>query len=215
MAGSITSANSPNGSKIEIKTIIFFIINFNCYLAYYPATTIVGNYVTGVSGTGTTATLTMNNYPGLAVGDTVTIAGVTPTGYNASGVTVTAVSSASPWTFSYANTTTGSTGFVSGVGTVSTTGLTLNTKSLSLNGVPFTTDGSTVAVLGNKDGMNLYLGTPSNVADFFLTTSGGGTNVVVTVNAGLGASGQEIGAEIAEYLRQYATVSGVSFSNGS
>ncbi len=39
--------------------------------------------------------------------------------------------------------------------------------------------------------------------------------VDITVNAGLGASGQEIGAEIAEYLRQYATVSGVSFSNGS
>ena len=39
--------------------------------------------------------------------------------------------------------------------------------------------------------------------------------VNITVNAGLGASGQEVGAEIAEYLRQYATVSGVSFSNGS
>lgn len=39
--------------------------------------------------------------------------------------------------------------------------------------------------------------------------------VNVTVNAGLGASGQEVGAEIAEYLRQYATVSGVQFSNGS
>ena len=39
--------------------------------------------------------------------------------------------------------------------------------------------------------------------------------VNVTVNAGLGASGQEIGAEIAEYLRQYATVSGVTFNNGS
>jgi hypothetical protein len=39
--------------------------------------------------------------------------------------------------------------------------------------------------------------------------------VAVTVNAGLGASGQEVGAEIAEYLRQYATVSGIQFSNGS
>lgn len=39
--------------------------------------------------------------------------------------------------------------------------------------------------------------------------------VNITVNAGLGASGQEVGAEIAEYLRQYATVSGVQFSNGS
>lgn len=53
------------------------------------------------------------------------------------------------------------------------------------------------------------------------TTSGAYAGIVtapgvdITVNAGLGASGQEIGAEIAEYLRQYATVSGVSFSNGS
>jgi hypothetical protein len=33
-------------------------------------------------------------------------------------------------------------------------------------------------------------------------------NLQVTVNAGLGASGQEVGAEIYEYLRQYATISG-------
>lgn len=39
--------------------------------------------------------------------------------------------------------------------------------------------------------------------------------VNITVNAGLGASGQEVGAEIAEYLRQYATVSGIEFKNGS
>ncbi len=39
--------------------------------------------------------------------------------------------------------------------------------------------------------------------------------VNITVNAGLGASGQEVGAEIAEYLRQYATISGVKFENGS
>lgn len=39
--------------------------------------------------------------------------------------------------------------------------------------------------------------------------------VNVTVNAGLGTSGQEVGAEIAEYLRQYATVSGIEFKNGS
>jgi hypothetical protein len=40
-------------------------------------------------------------------------------------------------------------------------------------------------------------------------------SVAVTVNAGLGASGQEVGAEIAEYLRQYATTSGIQFKNGS
>ena len=39
--------------------------------------------------------------------------------------------------------------------------------------------------------------------------------VDITVNAGLGASGEVVGAEIAEYLRQYATISGIQFSNGS
>ena len=40
--------------------------------------------------------------------------------------------------------------------------------------------------------------------------------VNVTVNAGLGASGQEIGAEIAEYLGQYATLSGFEYGkNGA
>ena len=40
--------------------------------------------------------------------------------------------------------------------------------------------------------------------------------VNVTVNAGLGASGQEVGAEIAEYLAQYATLSGFQYGkNGA
>ena len=55
----------------------------------------------------------------------------------------------------------------------------------------------------------------TSIASGSIASNAGGANVQVTVNAGLGASGQEIGAEIAEYLRQYATVSGVSFSNGS
>lgn len=42
-----------------------------------------------------------------------------------------------------------------------------------------------------------------------------GAVVNVTVNAGLGASGQEIGAEIYDYLTQYATISGIQFTKGS
>lgn len=57
-----------------------------------------------------------------------------------------------------------------------------------------------------------------------LTTATGSTTgnmagagqVNITVNAGLGASGQEIGAEIAEYLGQYATLSGFEYGkNGA
>ena len=49
---------------------------------------------------------------------------------------------------------------------------------------------------------------------------GAGTNmsnnqVTVNVAAGWGADGRQIGKDIEEYLRQYATVSGGSFANGS
>ena len=51
---------------------------------------------------------------------------------------------------------------------------------------------------------------------------GGGTSsnmnnnqVTVNVAAGWGADGRQIGKDIEEYLRQYATVSGGSFANGS
>lgn len=46
---------------------------------------------------------------------------------------------------------------------------------------------------------------------------GGGNNnqVMVNVAAGWGADGRQIGKDIEEYLRQYATTSGVQFTNGS
>jgi hypothetical protein len=55
------------------------------------------------SGTVTITTTTATN---AAVGDLITVAGVTPTGYNGTFV-VTAVSNTSPFTVSYANATTG------------------------------------------------------------------------------------------------------------
>jgi hypothetical protein len=42
-----------------------------------------------------------------------------------------------------------------------------------------------------------------------------GSNVNITVNAGLGASGLEIGREIDQYLREYANFTGQSYSFGS
>jgi len=71
-----------------------------------PLTTAVGGATTAASGNGTTATITLTSAPNVAVGDLITVAGVTPTGYNATAV-VTAVSNTSPFSVSYANTTTG------------------------------------------------------------------------------------------------------------
>ena len=73
-----------------------------------PITSTVGGATTAASGNGTTATITTTTATNLAVGDIVVVAGVTPTGYNTTGAVVTAVSNTSPFTVSYANTTTGS-----------------------------------------------------------------------------------------------------------
>jgi collagen type VII alpha len=71
-----------------------------------PIRTSVGGATTDTTGNGTTATITLTSASNAAVGDLITVAGVTPTGYNGTFV-VTAVSNTSPFTVSYANTTTG------------------------------------------------------------------------------------------------------------
>jgi hypothetical protein len=48
-----------------------------------------------------------------------------------------------------------------------------------------------------------------------LFNGGGMGNVNIEVNAGLGASGIEIGQEIDQYLREYLGFSGQTFSFGS
>jgi hypothetical protein len=70
-----------------------------------PILSAVGGATTATSGTGTTATVTLTSAHSLAVGDLVTVAGITPTGYNVFGAPITAVTST---TISYANATTGS-----------------------------------------------------------------------------------------------------------
>jgi hypothetical protein len=72
----------------------------------------------------------------LAVGDLVTVAGVTPTGYNGTFV-VTAVSNTSPFTVSYANATTGSqtvAGTVSAPAQASITARSAGTTGLIVRG---------------------------------------------------------------------------------
>ena len=67
-----------------------------------PVTVATGGATSGTSS-GTTATMTTATAHGLAVGDLVTIAGVTPTGYNGTYLVVTA-----PTTTTYTVTTSGS-----------------------------------------------------------------------------------------------------------
>lgn len=72
--------------------------------------------IAGVSGDGTTATYKTWNVHGLVAGQKVTITGITPTGYNVTGATITAVPSST--TFQVANATTGAIttgGTISGI----------------------------------------------------------------------------------------------------
>jgi hypothetical protein len=64
-----------------------------------------GGATTATSGDGTTATITTTSAHGLAVGDIVTVAGITPTGYNG---TYSVASTPTTTTFTYSNTTTDS-----------------------------------------------------------------------------------------------------------
>jgi hypothetical protein len=90
--------------------------------AFTNSTTIT-TAVTGASGTGTTATLTftLQNTAPYIIGQTVTIAGMTPSGYNGTYV-LTGVTAAS---VSYANATTGFTsgGTIGAANTVTAAGM--------------------------------------------------------------------------------------------
>jgi hypothetical protein len=83
-----------------------------------PVTTQVGGTPTATTGTGTTATITLTSAPNVAVGDLIYVSGFTPLGYNSTTpVVVTGVSNTSPFSVSYANTTTGA---MTVAGTIST-----------------------------------------------------------------------------------------------
>ena len=90
-AGTVLGGISPNGQ------VFTGVAN--------PTITGVGGATTAASGTGTTATITTTSAHGLAIGDRITVSGITPTGYNGTYI-VTAVPTTTQ--ISYANTTTGS-----------------------------------------------------------------------------------------------------------
>ena len=86
----------------------------NPALATFSTTTPIT--VTGASGTGTVATLTFSGSYVFPVGSTITVAGMTPSGYNGSYL----VTASAAGTVSYASTTTGA---LSVAGTISNTGV--------------------------------------------------------------------------------------------
>jgi len=90
--GTVVGGRNANGQIFSGTTTIF-------------QTT--GGATTAASGDGTTATITTTTATNLAVGDIINVAGITPTGYNGLAL-VTAVSNTSPFSVSFANTTTGS-----------------------------------------------------------------------------------------------------------
>ena len=140
-----------------------------------PALVATGGATTAATGDGTTATITTTSAHGLAVGDLVTVAGVTPTGYNGTAI-VTVVGSTT--TFSYLNATTGAqtvAGTVSAPAQSSVTARSLGTIPLvvrSASGASNTTfaqqwldgTGAVVASInGNGNGNFNALNTASTV----------------------------------------------------
>lgn len=127
-----------------------------------------------VTGRGTTATATTPVAHGLSVGQTVTIAGATPSGYNRIGEVITAVTTSAPFTFSYSTGTT-QTSAASGTLTVSYSG---TTATATVPGHTFT-NLSSVAIAGaNQSGFN-------NTFSIFNVA---GNNFDFTVPAGLGTA---------------------------
>jgi hypothetical protein len=125
-----------------------------------------GGATTAATGNGTTATITTTSAHGLTVGELVTVAGVTPTGYNGSYL-LTAVASN---TISYLNSTTGAqtvAGTVSAPSQLSVTTRSTGTVGLILkrtNGQTATMarwideNNGLLGFIGSDGGMTSYRG---------------------------------------------------------
>jgi hypothetical protein len=132
-----------------------------------PITTGTGGATTAASGDGTTATITTSSAHGLAVGDRVTVAGVTPTGYNGTFI-VTGVPSTTQ--VSYLNATTGSQTIAGTVATdaqASITSRSAGTRGLVLRGA----SGQTASLLAFQNS--------SGTTGGFVTAGGDGYFQVV------------------------------------
>jgi hypothetical protein len=181
-----------------------------------PQGTATGGATTAASGTGTIATITTTSAHNLAVGDIVTVAGVTPTGYNGSYV-LTAVTST---TLSYANATTGAqtvAGTVSTPAQVSITARSAGTAGVVIRGA--TSQNSPLLDLQSSSGASLFGFTPAGGI-----TANGVTAIMVQTNrnvqfgsavAAFGGGGSVIGiANASTVPTSNPTGGGVLYSEG-
>jgi hypothetical protein len=133
--------------------------------------------VTGVAGTGSVCTLTYSaqSFAPFTVGQSITVANVTPVGYNGTFV----VASSNTTTVTFNGSTTGSTGFVSNAGTI--TGGPKSESSLVSNQV-ISSNQPNITSVGTLSGLTLSGG----LAGTDITSSG---YVYVSVGSGIAAAG--------------------------
>jgi len=149
------------------------------------STTSGGLTVTGASGTGTTATLTYSGGYTFLVGSTITVSGMTPSGYNGS-YTVTASGSG---TVSYANATTGFTtgGKIGATATLTFTNTFIFTvgKSITVSGIdPSGYNGTFTITAATSTSVSYYVtSTPGSYVSGGLIT-GGGNSLGIIISGG-------------------------------
>jgi hypothetical protein len=147
--GTHTAIQSPSSDSVSFTTAITgsqtqsgILITEN----FYPG--IKNIPTTACTGTGTTATITLQSKPNVVAGDFITISGMTPVGYNGT-YTVTSASSSSPWTVSFSCPATGSQ---IDAGTVSTGARVkiINIASASFDTIHSVYDSTTKEVIYTK-----------------------------------------------------------------
>jgi len=198
---SITSSTISSGGVLTVGTVGSGTVAVGMILTGGPSSgsgiAQISSYATtATSGNGTTATITFaaQSFVPYAVGQTIFVSGVTPTGYNGTYVVTAATTSS----VSYSNTTTGSQTIA---GTVASTVYTYITSNISGSGngstwQTATSQGNNFAVTSSSiTGTNnlLALSTVSNISvgntiTFAGTTFGGVS--VTTVTAGSFVVGQ-------------------------
>jgi len=165
-----------------------------------PVTVATGGAISGTSS-GTTATLTSASAHGLATGDIVTLAGITPSGYN--GTYIATVTGSTTFTVTTSGSNLGAT-TVSGTASVpaqasftarsaGTVGLLVRAAPSHVGSVVSVQNSSGTEILGISNGGGLlYQGTtamliqPSRNVQFAASTAsfGGGGGVIGIANAG-------------------------------
>lgn len=139
---------------------------------------------TGASGTGTAATITFGGSYVYPVGATITVAGVTPTGYNATAV----VTASSAGSVTYANTTTGAQTIA-------------GTVTQVYAQITATYGRSQMAIYTVPAGYTLYL----SRIDAWTSANGYTADVVIYRNFSTSSSGVTSLSQQAPFINQYHT----------